>query len=146
VVPAHTALQVASHFISVFQERTKELQRAWVERGNLRPPFAPEGLTTSAGVVLAHAFYPASQLMDLAGDLLKFAKRKVADLAKKKYIEGSLDFMVLHPPVVKGSKSGARTNKPVLINGRTILPAGRPYTATETFEFLERVSVLKKPY
>jgi CRISPR-associated protein Cmr2 len=60
VVPAHTALQVATRFISVFQERTKELQRAWVERGNLRCPFAPEGLTTSAGVVLAHAFYPAS--------------------------------------------------------------------------------------
>jgi hypothetical protein len=59
------------------------------------------------------SIYPASQLMDLAGDLLNFAKRKAADLAKKKHIEGSLDFMVLHPPVVEGSKSGGRTNTPI---------------------------------
>ena len=71
-------------------------------RGNSRRPFAPEA-TTSAGVVLAHALYPASQLMDLAGNSPEFAKRKATDLAKKKHIDASLDFMGLHPPVVKGS-------------------------------------------
>jgi hypothetical protein len=92
VVPAHTALQVAAYFISVFRQRTKEFQRAWVERGNLCLPLCSCGADYLCGSGTGHAFYPANQLTDLAGGLLKFAKRKAADLAKKKRIEGSITF------------------------------------------------------
>ena len=57
-VPSHNAMDVAVLFIERFQEKTKELQDDYIEKGMLLKPFAKEGLTTSAGVVIAHAHYP----------------------------------------------------------------------------------------
>lgn len=147
VVPAHAALRVAAHFISLFQERTKELQKEWVQRGDLAACFARNGLTTSAGVVLAHTSYPASQLMDLAGELMKLAKRKAADLAERKnIIEGTLDFIVLHAAGSERVKERRQTEYtlPVVKGRRTVRLTERPYTATETFKLLERIRALKE--
>jgi hypothetical protein len=146
VVPAHAALPVASRFISLFQERTKQLQDEWVQRGDLPAPFARDGLTTSAGVVLAHASYPASQLVDLAVELMKLAKRKATRLAEEKErprTEGTLDFMVVHTAGSERVKERRKTEYTQRFNGRTVRLTERPYTATETCRLLDRVRTLK---
>lgn len=142
VVPAHASLPVASRFISLFQERSNELQNEWVQEGKLSARFAPEGLTISAGVLLAHASFPASHLIDLAGELMKSAKRKAADLAKNT-IEGTLDFMVLHEGGSKPLKECRKTEYTRMINNRTVRLTERPYTATETFSLLDRIRAMK---
>jgi hypothetical protein len=53
--------------------------------------------------------------------------------------------MVLHSPGSERVKEQRQDEYTGLINGRTILPTERPNTATETFEFLEHISVLKNP-
>lgn len=143
VVPAHTALGVAARFISLFQARTKELQHEWVEKGGLIFPFAPQGLTTSAGVVLAHASYPASQLLDMAAELMKFAKRKAADLAEKKSEEGTLDFVVLHTPGSERIKERRKSEYTRSVHSHKIILTERPYTVIETLKLLERIQALK---
>lgn len=145
VVPADTTLRVAARFISLFQEHTQQLQRTWVQQGKLPHPFALQGLTTSAGVVLAHASYPASQLMDLAGELMKLAKRKAADLAKKNPIEGTLDFMVLHTPGSERVKQRRKTEYEYedKNSGRKIKRTERPYTVSQLSMLLEQIRGLK---
>ena len=110
VVPAHIALGVAARFLTLFQERTRALQGSLVQQGKLPHYFAPEGLTTSAGVVLAHASYPASQLMDLAGELMKLAKRKAADLAQQKSMKARWISLSSIPLAASASNSGAKLN------------------------------------
>lgn len=156
VVPAHTALHVASHFITFFQKRTRQLQTIWQRQKHLSGPFAPQGLTTSAGVVLAHASYPASQLMDLAGELMKFAKRQAADLAKPSKgktadpsqqgkLQGTLDFIVLHTPGSEKIKHRRQTEyiqrEPT--RGLTVKRTERPYTARQLMVLLRQVQALK---
>jgi hypothetical protein len=53
--------------------------------------------------------------------------------------------MVLHFPGSERIKERRQDEYTCLINGRTILPTERPYTAKETFESLEGISVLKNP-
>ena len=143
VVPAHAALQVAARFISLFQELSKRLQEKWIQEGNLTTRFAKDGLTISAGVVIAHASYPASQLMDLAGDLMKLAKRKAADLAQKDRIEGTLDFVVLHTSGTERIKERRKSEYSRSVNGRKVCLTERPYTTAETFRLLELIRGLK---
>lgn len=95
VVPAHAALPTACSFLELFQKKTHELQHRWITEGRLPRHFAPQGLTISAGVVLAHASYPASQLLGLTKELMKLAKRKAAALAATRPV-GTLDFAVIH--------------------------------------------------
>lgn len=151
VVPAHLALRVAAKFISLFQKYTKQLQERWKQSSKLLDYFAEKGLTTSAGVVIAHASYPASQLMDLAGGLLKLAKRKAADLAEKQRngeqggsVEGTLDFMVLHSAGSERSVERRKVEYATSIGGgRAASLTERPYTATEMEKLLDRIAALK---
>ena len=145
VVPGHTALPVAATFLEQFQKRTRELQQAWGEK--LPSPFAPEGLTSSAGVVLAHSTYPAGQLMEIAGDLMKLAKRKSADLARGDTAAiqtGTLDFTVLHESgsekIKERRKSEYRTHNAGIDASLT----ERPYTASDMLMLLERIRALKE--
>jgi hypothetical protein len=140
VVPAHAALEVAACFISLYQAKTIALQQEWIDQGELLGFFAPKGLTTSAGVVIAHASYPASQLMDLAGELMKLAKRKAVDLADSNHLEGTLDFMVLHSA---GSEKVKERRKEYQARSEITLTE-RPYTATEAFKLLGRIRALKR--
>jgi hypothetical protein len=141
VVPADSALGVAERFVSLFQERSRALQEEAVGAGKLSRPFAPEGLTTSAGVVLSHASYPASQLIDLAAELMKIAKRKAADSAQS---EGTVDFMTIHE---SGSESVKLRRQQEyegrLPTGRIVKRTERPYTASEIRKLCERVKALK---
>ena len=145
VVPAHVALHVTARFLTLFLERTRHLQERWVAQGQLARCFAPGGLTTSAGVVLAHASYPASQLMDLAGELMKLAKRKAAALARSNHYEGTLDFAVLHTPGSERIKQRRQAEYVYEDKARalTIQRTERPYTAQDLVQLLIQIQALK---
>lgn len=144
-VPAHYGLGVAERFLRLFQERTLALQKEAVKAGDLPRLFAENGLTTSAGVVFSHVSYPASQLVDLAAELMKIAKRKAAGLFREKNVEeGTLDFLVVHEA---GTESVKRRRKEEyegkLPTGRALKRTERPYTADGARELCERVKALK---
>lgn len=143
VVPAHTALDVAANFIEKFQEYTIELQTEYVGTQKLQEPFAEKGLTISAGVVLAHASYPASELMDLAGDLMKMAKKKAAYMSDDS-LEGTLDFMVVHAPGSEKVKERRKNEYTKTINSLHVSLTERPYTAKGCLKLLETIKAFKK--
>jgi hypothetical protein len=147
-VPAQHALEVAIKFIDRFQEKTIQLQKKAIEEGSLPEAFAGCGLTTSAGVVLAHAHYPASDLMTLAGDLMKMAKRLAAELAgnddKPKQI-GTLDFLVFSEAGSEPVKD--RRHREYLsqknLSGRPVHLTERPYATDQARRLLQIIRDLK---
>ncbi len=138
IVPAHAALAVAERFITGFQEKSRQLQLDAVEARNLARPFAEGGLTTSAGVVISHASYPAVQLVDLAAELMKSAKRKAANL------EGTLDFLVIHESGTESVKRRRKEYVGTLPTGRPVHCTERPYTVKESSRLRERILAFKK--
>ena len=145
IVPAQYAIDVTCRFIALFNQYTREKQEQLCAAQKLSQCFEPDGLTISAGIVIAHASYPASQLMELAGDLMKLAKRKAADLARTAKPAGTLDFMVLHS---SGSESMKLRRKreytKTLDSGLKVELTERPYTVTEAKTLLDRIRALKK--
>jgi CRISPR-associated protein Cmr2 len=141
IVPAHAALGVAERFITGFQEKSLRLQLAAVEARNLARPFSKAGLTTSAGVVISHASYPAVQLVDLAAELMKRAKRRAADL---KGTTGTLDFMVVHEPGTESVKRRRKEYEGTLPTGRPVLRTERPCTVEESARLRRRILALKE--
>lgn len=148
VVPAHHALDVAILFISKFQEKTKKLQSQYKEKKMLPELFAECGLTTSAGVVIAHAHYPVSDLMSLSSDLMKLAKVKSAQLADalKTGAEGgdntgTLDFMVL----TEAGSEPVKDRRKKEYGGRPPYKlTERPYTVEACKEMLATIRELKR--
>jgi hypothetical protein len=138
VTPGDLALPVATSFIEHFQMRTKELQQE--RSGELLKPFAEEGLTISAGVVLAHSTFPASQLVDFAGDLMKLAKHKSAGLKTKM---GTLDFCVLHESGSENMKERRKNEYTRKFDKIEVSLTERPYAAPEMAKLLERIRALK---
>ena len=152
VVPAHHGLEVALLFIEKFQEKTIGLQHFLIEEGHLPKPFAERGLTTSAGVVIAHAHYPVSDLMILAADLMKQAKVKSAGLAttlsptKDVDETGTLDFMVVTEAGTETVKDRRKREYrvPPYATGRSVYLTERPYTTKEANELLAIIRTLKR--
>jgi hypothetical protein len=140
IVPAHAALGVAERFLTKFQEKSRTLKEEAVQARTIPRHFAPEGLTTSAGVVLSHAAYPASQLVDLAAELMKIAKRRSAKLVH----EGTLDFLVVHESGTESVKERRKEYKGSLPSGRTVWRTERPYTAPEMAVLRERILACKE--
>ena len=152
VVPAHHGLEVALIFLQKFQEKTIELQHSFIEEGHLPKLFAERGLTTSAGVVIAHAHYPVSDLMKLAADLMKQAKVKSAELAatlgptKDVDETGTLDFMVVTEAgteTVKDRREREYRVPRYATDGYASLTE-RPYTTKEAKELLAIIRDLKR--
>ncbi|MBC2694926.1 MAG: type III-B CRISPR-associated protein Cas10/Cmr2 [Desulfobacteraceae bacterium] len=148
VVPAHNALDVAVLFMEKFQEKTQKIQVAYVKQGKLPQPFAGCGLTTSAGVVIAHAHYPISDLMTMAEDLMKLAKKRSAELAFKLKSgdedgqeTGTLDFMVLSEA---GSEPVKERRKNEYTQSSQITRTERPYTAADARRLLTTIRSLKR--
>jgi len=139
IVPAHAALGVAERFLTRFHEKSQELQQQAVEEGEIPRKFAEDGLTTSAGVVLSHASYPASQLVDLAAELMKSAKRRAVSVR-----EGTLDFMVLHESGTESVKERRKEYEGKTLLGRAVRRTERPYTAAETSLLERRIVDLKR--
>lgn len=155
IVPAQNALDVAALFVETFQARTLDLQKRYVEDGELSDIFSPQGLTTSAGVVIAHAHYPVSDLMSLARDLMKLAKKKSAMAAKadagfdKPLEMGTLDFMVLTESVSEPGKDRRVREYTQKVpgshnGGRKVLLTERPYTAAGVKKLLSIIRDLKR--
>ncbi len=143
VVPAHYALDVAIRYMELFQEKTK--LKAHDFDGISLHKILPEGLTSSAGVVISHRQFPASELMTLAGDLMKIAKRKASKLAKQRIIIGALDFMVLSDsssaPIKERRKLEYIQKTP---SGKTVHLTERPYTLEGCKELLNAIRNFKK--
>jgi hypothetical protein len=145
VVPAQAGLAVASRFLAEFQARSRELQRERLGEGG---ELEKNGFTMSAGVVLSHASYPASQLVDLAAELMKLAKRRAADDAEKPEletpIEGTVDFAILHEPGSERIKDRRKIEyvQP-LPSGRKVYLTERPYTGSGLATLCQRIRALK---
>jgi hypothetical protein len=100
LVPAERAFIFAQHLIKEFQQRTKEAisraeppsQKFFQQRG-----LAEHGLTLSCGIVIGPGNYPFYLLLELAGELLKNAKRGGSrDPRKTQYWAPSyLDFHII---------------------------------------------------
>lgn len=144
-VPGHNALDVAILFMEKFQEKTIELQREYKDKKKLSEYFADVGLTTSAGVVIAHAHYPVSDLMALAGELMKIAKKKAAHLAETKGEQtGTLDFMLLTEAGSEPIKDRRKVEYTRFSNGGLeIRLTERPYTTAEARRLLTTIRALK---
>jgi len=144
VVPAHTALPVAVRFLKLFHETSLRLQDEAVEVGTLTRHFAPKGLTVSGGIVFAHASFPASLALELAGELMKSAKRRAAELAREGTNLGTLDFLVLHE---SGTESALRRRRDEYQDprpsGLTVHRTERPYTGTDLAELVEDIRALR---
>jgi CRISPR-associated protein Cmr2 len=140
-VPAQYALDVAVHFIENYQRKTKEFQEEYLKRGELAQAFSSCGLTTSAGVVLAHAHYPAADLMELAEGLMKIAKHRAAKLANNGVNTGTLDFMALAEST---TESMGRRRENEYHNNQGDRLTERPYTVAEARELLETIRALKQ--
>jgi hypothetical protein len=140
VVPAQCALEVAAEFLDLYQDKTCTLQQAYKKTGKLKEPFAPSGLTSSAGVVVAHDHYPVRHLMELAADLMKIAKHRSANEPMMPPI-GTLDFMV-----ISDSSSGRikeRRKEEYQAKSGCSLTA-RPYTTTQALQMVRMIRELKK--
>jgi len=143
VVPAHHALDVAVRFMELFQEKTKYLAN---ENSDLSfHEVFPQGLTASAGVVIAHRQYPASELMTMAGELMKMAKKKAVDLAKQGIITSALDFIVLSEASSESPKERRDEEyTSTSASGKTIILTERPYTVLECKKRLQWIRDAQK--
>jgi hypothetical protein len=144
-VPAHNALDVAVAFMEKFQEKSRLIQEEYVADKKLAKVFAEGGLTTSAGVVLSHASYPASDLMTLSADLMKLAKRKAADMAAGNPSQetGTLDFMVLSESGTEPVKERRKREYVFDDDEPVICRTERPYTTADARKLLNRIRAFK---
>ncbi len=138
-VPSHNALDVATLFMEKFQEKTKMLQNQY----ELSELFAESGLTTSAGVIIAHTHYPISDLMTLAGELMKIAKEEAAK-QEKGCETGTLDFLVLTESGSESAKHRRREYMKNSLSGLKIKLTERPYTTAGAQYLLKTIRDLKE--
>ena len=142
-VPAQNALDVAVLFMDKFQEKTKTLQSEYMEKLKLSLPFDTCGLTSSAGVVIAHAHYPVSDLVAFAGELMKMAKKKEVELEEGQKA-GTLDFMVLSEAGSESIKERRKKEYQKIQNGKSVRLTERPYTTFEARGLMATIRSLKK--
>ncbi len=143
VVPAQHALDVTLEFMGRYRRKTATFQEEYVRSGELARPFAPDGLSTSAGVVLAHVHYPASDLMTLAGQLMKGAKSQSAARAKANEEVNTLDFMILSEAGSEPVKERRRQEYIRRANGKYYRLTERPYTAEDAALLLDLIRKMK---
>ena len=139
-VPAQNALEVAADFLDLYQEKTRTLQHASMAAGKLPRPFAPCGLTSSAGVVVAHAAFPVRYLMDHAADLMKVAKESAARQPEENE-RGTLDFMVVNDAGSSGVKDRRKEEYKVVPNYSL---TARPCTSDQARRLVETIRELKR--
>jgi Cas10/Cmr2, second palm domain len=142
-VPAHLAIDTAILFMEKYTEQTKSLQAKYIGEAHLKDYFATEGLTTSAGIVIAHAHFPVSDLMSLAGQLMNSAKKKSALVSARGQADnkGCLDFMIVADSVSEPLQK--RREKEYEKKEEGISLTERPYTTDEARKLLERIRGMK---
>jgi CRISPR-associated protein Cmr2 len=122
IVPADAALAVARDICLEFEQHLPEAGFV----SSVKP-------TMSAGVVIAESHTPIYFLRDLAGDLLKSAKKRARELTLR---EGTVDFLVLKSQTTLATTLlHQRGAPPMTFTDRErkekLLLTRRPYTLTE---------------
>jgi CRISPR-associated protein Cmr2 len=154
VVPAHVALHVAcdigskvegklrgtSQFKLDLNYQWEQVQRCKRQGGDVTNIQSKVSLST--GVVIADAHTPVFYLQELAGQLLKTAKRRAKWLKRHHgYCGGTIDFLALKSvTMISGSVEEFRNS------ALTRLPCcsfARPYTIAEMRAMLESIKHLK---
>jgi CRISPR-associated protein Cmr2 len=151
LVPAHAALNIACDIAekveakltgnSLFNyDQSYALDSA--QRCKGVPPSIQSRLSLSVGVVLADAHVPIFYLEDLAGQLLKSAKRRAKYLKQEKnYYGGTIDYVALKSvSMISGSIDDFR--KKALISPE-LRRFARPYTILEMRALLRSIKDLK---
>jgi CRISPR-associated protein Cmr2 len=155
VVPAHVALKVACDIARLAEGKLRNHQLFehkegydWEkvhrcqkhDMGVVQPQST---VSFSAGVVLADAHTPIFYLEELAGQLLKSAKRRAKWLKRERqYYGGTIDFLALKSvTMISGTVEQFRTA--LLIRGNRRLYA-RPYTIAEMETLLDGIRLLKQ--
>jgi CRISPR-associated protein Cmr2 len=140
VVPAQCALEVAADFLDLYQEKTRLFQKEYEADGRLSRGFALCGLTSSAGIVVAHAHYPVRHLMELAAELMKIAKLDAAQQPEGETV-GTMDFMVISD-AASGHVKTRRRNEYRTENACSL--TARPYTTDHTRWMVNTIRRLKQ--
>jgi GGDEF domain-containing protein len=157
VVAADAALEVALKVIEYFEAEANALAHS-AEVG------LPEEvhLSLSAGVVIAHDSFPIKTMHELAGDLLKSAKRKTSEVeaelkranqspAEQAQVpRGAIDFMV----VTETATSGLEVVRTQVLadasfavaptGGQKFILTERPYTAPQLQKLLNHIQRFKQ--
>lgn len=132
MVPADVALPIAIHICSHFGQTLQD-----------------EGLTMSAGVVLAQSHMPVRMLRDIARQLLKSAKRRAREAHTAGAGQGGLDFLVLtSQSMLRRDVESLRQTYPIRLPGEgaggRLRLTGAPYTLDETAHLLGLVRLMRK--
>ncbi|MDQ3918620.1 MAG: hypothetical protein M3348_09095, partial [Acidobacteriota bacterium] len=162
IVPAHVAVQLAYDIADKVEQRLKDdsdfvvprendggtaYNWAEVQRCRGKAPAAQCKVSLSAGVVIADAHTPVFYLEQLAGQLLKSAKRRAKQLRQHGYFGGTLDFISLKSvSTLSGSieqfRGRALTDGDALTGERRRY--ARPYTLDEARALVEAIRLLKR--
>jgi CRISPR-associated protein Cmr2 len=142
ILPADVALEFACRLCKKFQER---FESSTFYNSLSREKQAEHRLSLSAGVVLAHDTFPINNLLDLATELQKSAKRLSRALSEeKRKTVNTIDFMLV---TGSGSQSMRYVRSTEMVIGNdsnhTHLLTGRPYTDTELLKLLDDIRNLK---
>jgi CRISPR-associated protein Cmr2 len=152
IVPAHVALPIACDIAKAVEEKLRnhplfKLKDGYVweqaqrcKKDGEPPPQCKVSL--SAGVVLADAHTPVFYLEELAGQLLKSAKRRAKWLKRERnYYGGTVDFLALKSvTMISGTVEEFRQAALTPRHGRLY---ARPYTIAEMEALLESIKSLK---
>jgi CRISPR-associated protein Cmr2 len=132
IVPADVALPIAVNICDLFGQSLHG-----------------EGLTMSAGVVLAQSHTPVRALRDIARQLLKSAKRRARETSISSTKEGGLDFLVLtSQSMLRRDVDNLRGTYPIRLPGEGVGSrlrlTGAPYTLSETIRLLSLVRSMRR--
>jgi CRISPR-associated protein Cmr2 len=151
LVPAHTALNIACDIAAKVEEKLAghplfDCAQSYVwnsaQRCKGAIPSLQSRVSLSVGVVLVDAHVPIYYLEDLAGQLLKSAKRRTKYLKQEKnYYGGTIDYVALKSvSMISGSIDDFRKKARTAPGLRRF---ARPYTILEMRALLQSIKDLK---
>ena len=128
IVPADVAIPIALNICQLFSQKLQS-----------------DGLTMSAGVVLAQSHNPVRVLRDIATQLLKSAKRRACEVQGS----GGLDFLVLtSQSMLRRDVPSLRATYPIKLPGEGasagLRLTGAPYTLQETSQLLRLLRLMRQ--
>ncbi|MCS6862327.1 MAG: hypothetical protein NZT92_18650, partial [Abditibacteriales bacterium] len=152
IVPAHVAVRIACDIAKSVEDKLKDHRLfrwdktydwARVQRCRGISPEQQCRVSLSVGVVIADAHTPVFYLEELAGQLLKSAKRRAKWLKRERgYYGGTVDFLALKSvTMISGTVEQFRAA--ALSHGDRRLYA-RPYTIAEMEALLKSIQSLKR--
>jgi hypothetical protein len=133
IVPGSSAIQTATSFCKLFQEKTKSNE-------------APNGLTTSIGLTISHASYPIKSLLPISETLLRGAK-------SKGWNTDTTENSMINFLIIKGSMANANRwhmdyqyNSPLKKHSYEMHLTCRPYSIQDMEKVFSSIQNLKKAH